>query len=182
MTTINVKDAVGSIVAVQMPQAPGQALSADSRPVVIASDQSAIHGIVTNAGTFAVQDTVLDAALVSQGTALGTIKNAMVAGSVTTAAATYTAGQINPLSLDTTGALRVNVTAGGAGGGIVTNAGTFAVQDTVLDAAIVSQGTALGAIKQQMIAGSVTTAAPTYTTGQINPLSLDTTGSLRVNV
>jgi len=28
--------------------------------------------------------------------------------------------------------------------------------------------------------GYVTTAAPTYTTGQLNPLSLDTAGSLRV--
>ena len=184
----------------------------DTAPTTAVTIASLPSGAVTNAGTFAVQDTVLDAALVSQGTALGTIKTAMVAGSVTTASPTYTTGQINPLSLDTTGALRVNVTAGGAGGGVVTqatgtnlhvvvdtapttavtiaslpsgavtNAGTFAVQDTVLDAAIVSQGTALGSIKQQMIAGSVTTAAPTYTTGQINPLSLDTTGALRVNV
>src|ERR1019366_10763393 len=89
----------------------------------IASDQSAV----------AVSDTVLDAAIVSQGTALGSIKLPMAGGSVTTAAPTYSTGQINPLSLDTTGALRVNVTAGGAGGGIVTNAGTFAVQDTALE-------------------------------------------------
>lgn len=52
----------------------------------------------------------------------------VVMGAVTTASPTYTTAQTNPLSLDTTGALRVNVTAGGAGGGIVTNAGTFAVQ------------------------------------------------------
>ena len=41
-------------------------------------------------------------------------------GAVTTAAPTYTTAQSNALSLDTTGALRVNVTAGGAGGGAVT--------------------------------------------------------------
>src|ERR1035437_6046286 len=229
MTTINVLDAAGSPVALEKPLVPGQASSAASRPVVIASDQSAVP----------VSDTVLDAAIVSQGTALGSIKELMTAGSVTTAAPTYTTGQISPLSIDTTGALRVNVTAGGAGGGVVTqatgtnlhtvvdsgtitsvtaitnalpagtnvighvvvdtapttavtiaslpsgavtNAGTFAVQDTVLDAALVSQGTALGTIKTAMVAGSVTTASPTYTTGQLNPLSLDTTGALRVNV
>lgn len=48
--------------------------------------------------------------------------------------------------------------------------------------AIVSQGTALGTIKELMVAGSVTTNAPTYTTGQISPLSLDTGGLLRVSL
>jgi hypothetical protein len=91
--------------------------SAVTQPVSVASIPS--HA-VTNAGTFAVQDTVLEAAIISQGTALGTIKELMVGGSVTTAAPTYTTGQINPLSLDTTGALRVNVTAGGSGNGAVT--------------------------------------------------------------
>ena len=45
----------------------------------------------------------------------------------------------------------------------------------------VSQGTALGTNTQALVGGSVTTAAPTYTTGQISPLSLDTAGALRVN-
>ena len=119
---------------------------------------------------------------VAQGSTTSGQTGSLIQAAVTTASPTYTTAQTSPLSLDTTGALRVNVTAGGAGGGAVTNAGTFAVQDTVLDAAIVSQGTALGTIKLPMIGGSVTTAAPTYTTGQIDPLSLDTTGALRVNV
>jgi hypothetical protein len=51
-----------------------------------------------------------------------------------------------------------------------------------LAGAIVSQGTALGAIKELMIAGSVTTNAPTYTTGQISPLSIDTAGLARVSL
>lgn len=57
-----------------------------------------------------------------------------------------------------------------------------AVTEATLDAAIVSQGTALGTIKNLMTAGSVTTAAPTYTTGNINPLSLTTSGALRVDL
>jgi hypothetical protein len=64
MTTMNVKDAAGATVAVEKPLIPGQALMAASRPVVVASDQSAIpitvatipSHAVTNAGTFAVQD------------------------------------------------------------------------------------------------------------------------------
>lgn len=48
-------------------------------------------------------------------------------GAVTTASPTYTTAQTNALSLDTTGALRVNVTAGGAGGGAITAAsGSYA--------------------------------------------------------
>ena len=161
----------------------GLKIDGSGTPVPVTATVAASQTIaVTNIGTFAVQDTITDAALVSPGTALGSIKQSMVAGSVTTAAPTYTTGQINPLSLDTTGALRVNVTAGGAGGGAVTNVGTFAVQDTVLDAALATPATALGTIKELMVGGSVTTSSPTYTTGQINPLSLDTTGALRVNV
>lgn len=38
MTTMNVKDAAGSTVAIEKPLAPGQALAAASRPVVLASD------------------------------------------------------------------------------------------------------------------------------------------------
>lgn len=70
----------------------------------------------------------------------------------------------------------------------VTNAGTFATQVDgaaltalqLIDDTVVAQGTALGTTKNSLIGGSVTTAAPTYTTGQISPLSLDTAGALRV--
>lgn len=42
MSTINVLDAAGATVAVQLPNADGQTNMANSRPVVIASDQTAI--------------------------------------------------------------------------------------------------------------------------------------------
>lgn len=71
----------------------------------------------------------------------------------------------------------------------VTNAGTFATQVDgaaltalqLIDDTVVAQSTALGSTKNSLIAGSVTTAAPTYTTGNINPLSLTTAGALRVD-
>ena len=89
---------------------------------------------VTNAGTFAVQESgaaltalqLIDDNMVAQGTALGTTKNALMGGSVTTSAPTYTTGQISPLSLDTTGALRVNVTSGGGTGGTSSTVGSAA--------------------------------------------------------
>ena len=42
MATIDVKDAAGSTVAIEKPLSPGQAAASASRPVVIASDQTAI--------------------------------------------------------------------------------------------------------------------------------------------
>lgn len=58
MATINVKDAAGSTVALEKPLVAGQAAMAASRPVVIASDQSALpvatHA-VTQSGTWTVQ-------------------------------------------------------------------------------------------------------------------------------
>lgn len=70
----------------------------------------------------------------------------------------------------------------------VTNAGAFVTQENgalltsaqLIDDTITAQGTALGSTKTSLPGGSVTTSAPTYTTGQISPLSLDTAGALRV--
>lgn len=89
---------------------------------------------VTNAGTFATQENgaaltalqLLDDTVTAQGTALGTTKTTLQGGSVTTAAPIYTTGQISPLSLDTSGALRVNVTAGGGAGGTSSTVGAAA--------------------------------------------------------
>ena len=172
-------------------------------------------------------------------------------GSVTTAAPTYTTGQMSALSLDTGGSLRVTVTnpsaASTVGAAVPTTATLVGFTDgTNLQAArvgannadavatltanvlavsgylmgwngttwdrlksttanglavdvtrsvlptgasteaslaklTIAQSAALGTNTQTMVGGSVTTAAPTYTTGQISPLSLDTAGGLRVS-
>lgn len=106
---------------------------------------------VTNAGTFVTQENgaaltslqLLDDTITAQGTALGTTKTTLLGGSVTTAAPTYTTGQISPLNLDTTGSLRVNVTAGGAGGGIVTQATAANLNST----AQITDGTNIATVK-----------------------------------
>lgn len=64
----------------------------------------------------------------------------------------------------------------------VTNAGTFAVQDTVLDAAIISQEATTSGVKGLTAFGAVTTNAPTYTTAKSDALSLDTSGLLRISL
>jgi len=78
-----------------------------------------------------------------------------VGGIVSTAAPTYTNGDLKALSLTTLGGLRID--------------GVYAT------------GTANATAADAIVSGGyVTTAAPTYTTGQLNALSLDTAGSLRV--
>lgn len=88
--------------------------------------------------------------------------------------------QVNGITLSTgtgasgTGTQRV-VTATDSTIGTVTSVTNIAAMTDV-----VAQSTALGSTKNLMVAGSVTTSNPTYTTGNINPLSLDTTGQLRI--
>ncbi len=53
--------------------------------------------------------------------------------------------------------------------------------DATLAKLTVAQNAALGSNTQALIGGSVTTAAPSYTTGNIQPLSLTTAGLLRVD-
>jgi hypothetical protein len=69
-----------------------------------------------------------------------------------------------------------------------TGASTSALQTTgntslsTIAGAILTQGTTTTGQTGNLILGAVTTAAPTYTTGTINALSLDTSGNLRVTL
>ncbi len=140
-----------------------------------------VSGTVTaNIGT--TNGLALDATLakltISQGTALGTNTQALMGGSVTTGAPTYTTGQINPLSLTTAGALRVD----GSGvtqpvsGTVTANAGTgnFTVIGTATD------NTANSTAKLPVMAALANTSAPSWTNGNMVPLSVDTSGNLRI--
>ena len=79
---------------------------------------------------------------------------ANVGGYVTTGAPTYTTGQLNPISLNVSGGVRID--------------GVSATAATTGSTAMLS-------------GGAVTTAAPTYTTGQMDPLSLTVAGLLRID-
>jgi hypothetical protein len=109
---------------------------------------------------------------VAQATALGTTAGPLNQGSVTTAAPTYTTGNINPLSLTTAGGLRVDMS--GTTAPLPTGAATSANQPTtVAVAGAATTGTGNVAF------GAATTGAPTDTTGNSYPLSLTTSGGLR---
>jgi hypothetical protein len=127
---------------------------------------------------------------IAQSTALGSNTQALVGGSVTTAAPTYTTGNINPLSLTTAGALRVDgsATTQPVSGTVTANAGTgnfTVVQATAsnLRAQTASESATGSATPATagLAGGAVTTAAPTYTTGNLGALSLTTSGLLRVD-
>jgi hypothetical protein len=148
---------------------------------------------------------------VAQGSTTSGQTGGLTQAAVTTASPTYVSGQTNPLSLDTTGALRVNVTAGGAGGGIVTQAtaanlnatvvgtGTFVTQSTLAaettkvigtTRTVGNVGGVLDAIGQNVTAPAnwlqagcqFTTSPTTITTGNGSPLSCDNANNLNVNV
>lgn len=53
---------------------------------------------------------------------------------------------------------------------------------TTIASSVLSQGSTTSGQKGELAMGAVTTAAPSYTTAQTSPLSLDTAGNLRVNV
>lgn len=90
--------------------------------------------------------------------------NPVKAGGVfNTSAPTLTTGQRGDLQLDSSANLKVNIAAGSASGAV-------------------AQGSTTSGQTGSLVQGAVTTAAPTYTTGNTNPVSLATTGALRVDL
>ena len=84
----------------------------------------------------------------------------------------------NPLRMDPTGTTTQPVS-----GTVTANIGT--TNGLALDASVtglqVAQASTTSGQKGPLTQGAVTTAAPSYTTGQTSPLSLTTTGALRVD-
>ena len=127
-------------------------LSAETTKVIGTVNVSAGQSITANIGT--TNGLALDATLakltVAQSAALGTNTLAMVGGSVTTAAPSYTTGNINPLSLTTAGLLRMD----GSGvtqpvsGTVTSNIGT--TNGLALDATLTG-----GAAKMQLVGGAI---------------------------
>jgi hypothetical protein len=122
--------------------------------------------------------------------------NPIKAGGVfNTTQPTVTTGQVVDLQASARGALIVATgvdafatTATQAGGWTVTaNAGTnlntsALALDTSVNGVLVSQGSTTSGEKGPLIQGAVTTNAPSYTTAQTSPLSLDTSGLLRMSL
>jgi len=117
----------------------------------------------------------------------------LIGGSDGTNARTIRTANDGTVRVDPTGTTTQPVS-----GTVTANAGsgTFTISGTVtanigtsgslaLDATLakltIAQSTALGSNTQALVGGSVTTAAPSYTNGNINPLSLTTAGALRID-
>lgn len=134
----------------------------------------------------------------------------VLSGRANTSAPTWGDGNMVPLSVDTSGNLRTtnlsigtnsatvpgfSTVVGGKdtsssntiplkvdsnGALFVTNLSTVSMKATTASEAAI--GTAVPGVLSiaSMVGGSVTTSAPSYTNGQMSPLSLDTTGALRI--
>lgn len=126
-----------------------------------------------------------------------------------TSAPTLTNGQMVAGQTDVNGNLKVNVVSGGsanasvgATGSAVPTSGTYAAINvggtltgwpgtstggnvnpgTATLWGILTQGSTTSGQSGELMMGAVTTGAPTYTTAQTSPISLDTAGNIRVNV
>lgn len=143
----------------------------------------------------------------AQGSTTSGQKGPLDQGAVTTAAPTYLDGTTSPLSLDTAGNLRVaaTVTPSGTQDVNITEVGGNPVTTTVpvsgtvtvvqptgtnlhavidnfpADADALAQGSTTAGQLGALVMGAVTTAAPSYTTGQTDPLSLTPAGALRTD-
>jgi hypothetical protein len=126
----------------------------------------------------------------AQGSTTSGENNVLAGGATTTAAPTYVTATTNPLSLDTAGNLRV-LTGTGSTTAVTGNVTVVQPTGTNLHAVIdnfpadtdaLAQGSTTSGQLGSLVMGAVTTAAPTDVTGTTNPLSMDTSGNLRVTV
>lgn len=139
---------------------------AGSQRVTIASDNTAfsVNATLQASATTAIgkvdPNTIATWGLVAVGGAAAPT-NALVGGTIyNSSPITITATQAAALQSDVNGYLKVNVQS----------------------AVGLAQGSTTSGQTGSLVMGAVTTSAPTYTTAQTSPLSLDTAGNLRVNV
>lgn len=146
------------------------ATPASSTSITGGGDASAANQVTGNASLASIDGKlpalasgrvpITDLTAVAQGSTTSGQSGNLIQCATTTSAPTYTNGQTNPVNCDTTGAIRItgSISAGG-----------------------VAQGSTTSGQTGNLTQGAVTTSAPTYTTGQTNPLSLNTAGGLRVD-
>lgn len=95
-------------------------------------------------------------------------------------------GGTNKAAISAGGAVKVDGSAvtQPVSGTVTANVGTTngLALDSSVNGILLSQGSTTSGQKGELAQGAVTTAAPTYTTAQTNPLSLDTSGNLRTSV
>lgn len=156
----------------------GQTTMSASLPVTLASNQSTLpvslasvpSHAVTNAGTFVVQENgaaltalqLLDNLVATIGSTTSGQSGALGMGAVTTAAPTYTTAQTHPLSLTTSGELRVRMES--------TAVGSTSTDD---DGALPSGTTNMSEVLSRMYAFNSDSASGVYTRFSHQPLDYD---------
>lgn len=147
--------------------------------------------VINYTGSSYAQATEVFGSLPAGANLIGGINNAQVNGVtvLTGAGATGTGAQRVGVAQDTTTiAGSAPGTAGTASANVITVQGVASMTPlltnpgTAANWGIITQGSTTSGQSGQLAMGAVTTAAPTYTTAQSSPLSLDTAGNLRVNV
>lgn len=144
----------------------------------IPAGANAIGSVTANAGTNLNTSTLaletggnlatVASSVLSQTTATSGAKGGLALAAVTTSAPTYTTAQLDPLSLDTSGNLRVNCTTGcsSSGGSSVADEGTF------------TQGTT----SMTVMGGTYNTSITNLTAGQAGAAQLTLDRMLYVNL
>jgi hypothetical protein len=156
----------------------GQKTMANSMPVVLSSDQSAIP--VTQSTTpWVTNVTQWDSTVLGAPSAYGTSPGAVTVIGVNafiTNTPTVTANQGGTWNINNiTGT--ISLPTGAATSALQTTGNTSLA--TIATTLTLAQGSTTSGQTGSLQFGAVTTAAPTYTTGQSSPLSLDTAGNLR---
>jgi hypothetical protein len=154
-------NAIGTVGVTSLPALPAGSNAIGSVSVSNFPATQAVSASSLPLPTGAAQDSSINGILVAQGSSTSGGKGPLIQGAVTTGSPSYTSGQTSPLSLDTSGSLRVNVVSGGVAG--------------------YSQGSTTSGQVGGLTQAAVTSSAPSYTTGQTSPLSLTTSGALRVD-
>jgi hypothetical protein len=158
------------------PNPNGSATSANSAPVVVASDQAAITVKQATAASLNVTEansSTINTSLGTINTSIGTTNTDLTGGTQKSQVVDGSGNVIGSVS----NALKVNTTNGAleTGG----NLATTATNTTNLTPA---QGSTTSGQVGPLAQTATTTSAPTYTTAKTNPLSTDTSGNLRTSV
>src|SRR6267142_1865680 len=161
--------------------------TATTQPVSGSVSATVSGSVTANIGTTngLALDASISGILLSQASTTSGQKGSLIQGAVTTSSPTYVTAQTNPLSLTTAGALRVDssTTTQPISGTVTANVGTTngLALDSSVNGTLLSQGSATSSQKGTLIQGAVTTGPPSYITTQTSPISLTTSGSLRVD-
>ena len=149
-----------------------------------AGNLTSIEGIAVNTDTNGFQTTAVRMGLKDGDDATqGFTTDAAVTGDVAGTLSAKLRGLskiLAPLQFDGSNFLKVNAAAGTITANIGTTNGL--ALDSSVNGLLVAQGSTTSGEKGPLAQGAVTTNAPSYTTAQTSPLSLDTSGLLRASL